>query len=98
MPNMAIKIRKTKDGEGTIYKLEPPMNTEGGAVEYVIYKHLPVKSVIDGFMAWPAVTSLIAAVQTETGYKTKYALFARSYENQKLTAQKMLSQIGYSTK
>ena len=35
MPNTAIKIRKTKKGNGTIYKLEPALVVEYGVVEYV---------------------------------------------------------------
>ncbi len=97
MPNTAVKIRKTKDGEGTIYKLEPSLVTENGTVEYVIYKKLEQRNLFD-LISLPATTTLIACVQTEKGFKRQYDLFNRIYEYQNITAQKAFGLIGYSVK
>lgn len=97
MPNTAIKIRKTKSGLGTIYKLEPAMVVESGVVEYVIYECVSGSPTYGGMVSPVKVTTIVACVPSETGYNTKRALFSRRYDGKKLSAQKAFEQIGYAS-
>jgi hypothetical protein len=97
MPNTAIKIRKTKDGKGAIYKLEPAMAVESGLVEYVTYKCFYNPETYGGLISPVKVTILTACVPTENGYKAKSDLLSRRYDGKKLSAQKTLELIGYTS-
>jgi hypothetical protein len=96
MPNTAIKIRKTKKGNGTIYKLEPALVVEYGVVEYVIYECISNSQTYGGMISPVKVTTLVACVPSESGYDTKRELLSRRYDGKKLSAQKAFTQIGYT--
>lgn len=94
-PKTAHKVRATKKQDGYIYRLSPPMETqEQELIEYVIYKYVDADSAY-GLLHFPAMSSLIGAEQTKTGFNRKGTKFALYVENKKLTAEKMLNQIGY---
>lgn len=92
----ATKVRKTKDGSGTIYKLEPALVVENGTVEYIIYSYIPKRDPYEGFLVFPQVTTLVACVPSDKGFGKKFGLFARQYEHKKLTARQALKFIGYT--
>jgi hypothetical protein len=94
----ATKVRKTKDGSGTIYKLEPALVVESAEVEYVIYSHIPRREPFEGFLVLPATTLLVACVPSGDVFKRKSAIFTRSFEMTKLSAEKALGLIGYTVK
>ena len=98
MPNTAIKIRNTKDGLATIYKMEPALPVEGGEVEYLIYRLVVDEETYGGMIAPVRVTTLTACAPTETGYKENKGLFLRRHDGQKLSVDKALGLIGYTIK
>jgi hypothetical protein len=94
----ATKVRKTKDGSGTIYKLEPALVVEGGEVEYITYYLCVNKETYGGMIAPVKVTIVVASAPSETGYKENKGLFSRRYEGKKLSVDKALGLIGYTIK
>lgn len=92
----ATKVRKTKDGSGTIYKLEPALVVEGGEVEYIIHSYIPTRDDYDGFLVLPETTILIACVPSSKGFARRYGLLAREFQLRKLSADKALKLIGYT--
>lgn len=92
----ATKVRKTKDGEGTIYKLEPALTVENGTVEYIIHSYIPSRDLYDGFIVLPQATILVACVPTDKGFGRRFGLFARDFQLRKLSAEKALHLIGYT--
>lgn len=96
MPNTAIKIRKTKDGSGTIYKLEPALVVENGEVEYVIHNCISNSETYGGMISPVRVTLVTACAPSETGYKKNSTLFSRRYDGKKLSAEKAIGLIGYT--
>lgn len=91
----ATKVRKTKDGEGTIYKLEPALTVENGTVEYIIHKYIPSELVVE-FLRLPEVTLLVACVPTEKGFGQRRTLFSREFHFIGRTAEKAFHLIGYT--
>lgn len=94
----ATKVRKTKDGSGTIYKLEPALVVEGGKVEYITYNLCVDNKTYGGMIAPVKVTTIVACAPSETGYKKNSTLFSRRYDGKKLSADKALGLIGYIIK
>ena len=92
----ATKVRKTKDGSGTIYKLEPALVVESGEVEYVIHSYVLPRDDFGGFLVLPETTLLIACVPSSKGFARKYGLLAREFQLRKLSAEKALKLIGYT--
>lgn len=92
----ATKVRKTKDGSGTIYKLEPALTVENGTVEYIIHSYIPTRDDFGGLLVLPETTILIACVPSSKGFSRKYSLLAREFQFRKLSASKALKLIGYT--
>ena len=101
--NVAIKVRKTRNGDGAIYKLVPPMvlkdkNTETRTVTYVIYQ-ASKKDLVAGFMIFPASTRIESAIPNPEmdnpmdGF-VRTTSFNKNWQ-QRLTAQKAFLWIGY---
>jgi hypothetical protein len=101
--NKAIKVRKTRNGDGAIYKLVPPKvvkdkNDQTRTITYVIYE-ASSKELVGGFMIFPATTRLESAIPNPEmenpidGFVRTTSL--KQFWQQRLTAQKAFLNIGY---
>ena len=100
---LAIKVRNTRNGDGVIYKLEPPMvvkdkNNQTRTITYVIYQ-ASSKQLVADFMIFPPSTRLESAIPNPDmdnpldGFVRTTSL--NKNWQQRLTAQKAFLNIGY---
>ena len=90
----ALHVRKTKDRQGDIYKLEPPYNDGKREWEYCRVKCLPVKH--DGICIWPAESSLYLADSRDGKYFINPAGRTVNIDNWVVPHKTVLAYLGYT--
>jgi hypothetical protein len=95
--NKAVKVRKVKSGDGTIYKLEPPYEWQDKQWHYAVAKSRKAE-VLYGFMGLPAGSLLfLAKLNEETGGFKLGPIVVDIYGKQRTEAA-ILKEIDYVAK
>jgi hypothetical protein len=94
--NKAVKVRKVKQGTGTIYKLDPPYEHMDKQWDFAIAKSYK-SEVLYGFVGLPAASMLFLSNANETG-GFAYGPKLLDIHNTTISEASLLKRIGYSVK